>query len=454
LKKRADDRSLDRYLAEIKVVPLISQEEEQRLARRIKQGDKKSLNKLVEANLRFVVSIAKQYHTYGMEPLDLINEGNIGLMIAAQRFDETKGFKFISYAVWWIRQSILKSIAEQAHMVRMPLNRISDLSKSRKVREQLEQDLGRLPDDDEVAAAMGLDPANLAATIISGQGHLSLDNPFGSDGENNLLEVLEDVSVESPEEASQNQALKKLIEMSLAKLSEREGEVLRLYFGIGESRQYTLEEIGEMYQLTRERVRQIKEKAIRRLQFNKDLRQTRQNYEVPENFFSKTSLKSQPSGIQKKQDIQQGVNKENSKNERDVKRRDRDDKLADEMNAKRERQQQPAISQSPTRPEYQKAIAMGHLDEAGIVLMATSYLVLVDQLPAEQMFSLIRYYGFGGDPPLTWKQASQFEISIIEKKELALATLSKLSGDSYEKLRVLFNAFRQLKLAYYNISAE
>lgn len=265
LKYRDEDRSLDLYLREIGETPLITADEEVRLARRIKQGDKKALEKLTKANLRFVVSVAKQYQNQGLSLADLINEGNIGLIKAAKRFDETRGFKFISYAVWWIRQAILQALAEQSRIVRLPLNRVGTLHKIGKVSSQLEQDLGRIPSPEEIAKELELSEGEVSDTLKISNSHLSLDAPFSSSEDNSLIDVLEDEYQPSPDESLLSDSLKLEIEKALDSLTPREAEVINLYFGLNHEKPLTLEEIGARFSLTRERVRQIKEKAIRRL---------------------------------------------------------------------------------------------------------------------------------------------------------------------------------------------
>ena len=265
LKYRDEDRSLDLYLREIGETPLINAEEEVRLARKIKQGDKKALEKLTKANLRFVVSVAKQYQNQGLSLADLINEGNIGLIKAAKRFDETRGFKFISYAVWWIRQAILQALAEQSRIVRLPLNRVGTLHKIGKISSRLEQGLGRVPSPEEIADELELSAGEVSDTLKISNSHLSLDAPFSVSEDNSLIDVLEDEYQPSPDEALLDSSLRVEIEKALDTLTPREAEVINLYFGLKHEKALTLEEIGARFSLTRERVRQIKEKAIRRL---------------------------------------------------------------------------------------------------------------------------------------------------------------------------------------------
>ena len=262
---RDEDRSLDLYLREIGSTPLINAEEEVRLARRIKQGDKGALEKLTKANLRFVVSVAKNYQNQGLSLADLINEGNIGLIKAAKRFDETRGFKFISYAVWWIRQAILQALAEQSRIVRLPLNRVGTLHKIGKVSSSLEQAYGRNPSPDEIAKELELSESEVADTLKISNSHLSLDQPFSVSEDNSLIDILEDEYQPGPDEALLDMSLKLEIEKALDTLTPREAEVINLYFGLRSEKALTLEEIGARFNLTRERVRQIKEKAIRRL---------------------------------------------------------------------------------------------------------------------------------------------------------------------------------------------
>ncbi len=265
LKYRDEDRSLDLYLREIGETALINAEEEVRLARRIKQGDKTALDKLTKANLRFVVSVAKQYQNQGLSLADLINEGNIGLIKAAKRFDETRGFKFISYAVWWIRQAILQALAEQSRIVRLPLNRVGTLHKIGKISSRLEQSLGREASPEEIAKELELSEGEVSDTLKISNSHLSLDAPFSTSEDNSLIDILEDEFQPSPDEALLSASLRVEIEKALDTLTPREAEVINLYFGLNSEKALTLEEIGARFSLTRERVRQIKEKAIRRL---------------------------------------------------------------------------------------------------------------------------------------------------------------------------------------------
>jgi RNA polymerase primary sigma factor len=260
-----ESQSLDKYLQEIGRVELLDPDEEIDLARRIKKGDQKALEKLTKANLRFVVSVAKQYQNQGLSLGDLINEGNLGLIKAAKRFDETRGFKFISYAVWWIRQSILQALAEQSRIVRLPLNRVGALNKIGKAFSTLEQEFEREPSASELAEELDMSLFEVADTLkISGR-HLSMDAPFIQGEDNRLLDVIQDERTPMPDHSLVRESLSKEVERALGTLTEREAEVIRLYFGLGREHSLTLEEIGEKFQLTRERVRQIKEKAIRRL---------------------------------------------------------------------------------------------------------------------------------------------------------------------------------------------
>jgi RNA polymerase primary sigma factor len=260
-----ESASLDKYLQEIGKEDLITADQEVALARRIKEGDQAALEKLTKANLRFVVSVAKQYQNQGLSLPDLINEGNLGLIKAAQRFDETRGFKFISYAVWWIRQSILQALAEQSRIVRLPLNQVGSLNKINKAFSKLEQEFEREPSAEELAEVLEIPEEKIADTMrVSGR-HVSMDAPFVQGEDNSLLDVL--VNHDSPRADStlMNESLQKEIERSLSTLTERERDVVKLFFGIGMNHGLTLEEIGAKFDLTRERVRQIKEKAIRRL---------------------------------------------------------------------------------------------------------------------------------------------------------------------------------------------
>lgn len=260
-----ESQSLDKYLQEIGKVDLLTPDEEVELAKRIREGDRLALEKLTKANLRFVVSVAKQYQNQGLSLGDLINEGNLGLIKAAQRFDETRGFKFISYAVWWIRQSILQALAEQSRIVRLPLNRVGSLNKISKTFSELEQKFEREPSPEELAEVLEVTTSEVVDTLkISGR-HVSMDAPFVQGEENSLLDVLENDSEESPDTGLINESLRKEIQRALSTLTPREADVITLYFGLNGENALTLEEIGEKFNLTRERVRQIKEKAIRRL---------------------------------------------------------------------------------------------------------------------------------------------------------------------------------------------
>ncbi len=259
-----ESASLDKYLQEIGKEELISVEEEVELAQRIKKGDQAALEKLTRANLRFVVSVAKQYQNQGLSLPDLINEGNLGLIKAAEKFDETRGFKFISYAVWWIRQSILQALAEQSRIVRLPLNQVGSLNKINKAYSKFEQEHERRPSPEELADQLELPAEKVADTLrVSGR-HVSVDAPFVDGEDNSLLDVLINNDSPSADRALIDESLSREIERSLATLTEREADIIRMFFGIA-STEMTLEEIGEHFGLTRERVRQIKEKAIRRL---------------------------------------------------------------------------------------------------------------------------------------------------------------------------------------------
>lgn len=258
--------SLDRYLQEIGKVELITAEEEVALAIRIRNGDTKALEKLTKANLRFVVSVSKQYQNQGLSLPDLINEGNLGLIKAAQRFDETRGFKFISYAVWWIRQSILQALAEQSRIVRLPLNKIGTINKVRKTFNDLEQKYERDPQDHEIAELMDISVDEVKISMKNNGRHVSMDAPISNtDDSSNMYEVMCDNDIEDPDKVLINESLSKEIERTLLSLPAREAEVIRMFFGLNGKRQHSLEEIGHYFELTRERVRQIKEKAVRRL---------------------------------------------------------------------------------------------------------------------------------------------------------------------------------------------
>lgn len=260
-----ESQSLDRYLQEIGKVALISADVEVDLAKRIRQGDQVALEKLTKANLRFVVSVAKQYQHHGLTLGDLINEGNVGLIKAAMRFDETRGFKFISYAVWWIRQAILQALAEQSRIVRLPLNRVGSLNKLLKTFSVLEQKFEREPSANELAEFMNVPLDDVETSMRSASRHISVDAPFASGEDNTLLDVLENGSEETPDSLLMVDSLKLEVLRALATLTIREAEVLSCYFGLNDSKPMTLEEIGDRFKLTRERVRQIKEKATRRL---------------------------------------------------------------------------------------------------------------------------------------------------------------------------------------------
>lgn len=259
--------SLDKYLQEIGRVDLITAEQEVELARKIRNGDQQALEKLTKANLRFVVSVSKQYQSQGLSLPDLINEGNLGLIKAAQRFDETRGFKFISYAVWWIRQAILQALAEQSRIVRLPLNKIGVINKVNKTFSKLEQELEREPNLDEIATELELSESEVKESMKISARHISMDAPFLSSEEsgNNMYDVIEDEDAPCPENALFTASLCKEIARVLTTLTPREADIVKLYFGLDGSHALTLEEIAERFSLTRERVRQIKEKAIRRL---------------------------------------------------------------------------------------------------------------------------------------------------------------------------------------------
>lgn len=260
-----DAPSLDKYLHEIGKVQLITAEEEVHLAKKIKKGDQQALLLLINANLRFVVSVAKQYQNQGLSLPDLINEGNLGLIKAAQRFDETRGFKFISYAVWWIRQSILQALAEQSRIVRLPLNKIGNINKVNNAFAQLEQKFQREPTPQEISEVIDLAPKEIKEALKVSSRHVSMDAPLRPDEDNTLYDVLLASESLSPDAKLIGESLRKEIDRSLGTLSPRESDIIKLYYGLNGEPPYSLEEIGKLFNLTRERVRQIKEKAIKRL---------------------------------------------------------------------------------------------------------------------------------------------------------------------------------------------
>lgn len=260
-----DTLSLDKYLHEIGKVELLPAEKEVELAKRIKKGDKQALEILIKANLRFVVSVSKQYQNQGLTLPDLINEGNLGLIKAAERFDETRGFKFISYAVWWIRQSILQALAEQARIVRLPLNKIGSINKINKAFNKLEQEYQREPTVEEVANILGTTAELVTDALSYSTIHVSMDAPLREEEASDMYDVMLNEDSLNPEEQLMDNSLRLEIERSLTTLGEREAEILRCYFGLNGYQSYTLEEIGTEFGLTRERVRQIKEKAIKKL---------------------------------------------------------------------------------------------------------------------------------------------------------------------------------------------
>jgi RNA polymerase primary sigma factor len=271
-----ESQSLEKYLQEIGKVELITPEEEVRLATLIKQGDQKALDRLTKANLRFVVSVAKQYQNQGLSLPDLINEGNLGLIKAAQRFDETRGFKFISYAVWWIRQSILQALAEQARIVRLPLNKVGLSNRINKAYSALEQEFEREPTPEELADMLEMEVEEIAATLGVGGRHISMDQPLADGEDNTLVDVMENPNaVATDEELDHNESLKTEISRSLKTLTDRQQDVICYFFGIGVDHPMSLEDIGEKFNLTRERVRQIKDKAITKLRSNNRCRQLR-----------------------------------------------------------------------------------------------------------------------------------------------------------------------------------
>lgn len=272
-----DTKSLEKYFQEISKLELITAEEEVELARRIREGDQIALNTLVNANLRFVVSTAKQYQGSGLRLSDLINEGNIGLVKAAKRFDETRGFKFISYAVWWIRQAILQAISEQSRMVRLPLNKIGEISKIKKASTSLEQFYQRPPNALEIASELDMNTDQVKLAMKNSGKHVSMDAPFETGESSNLYNVIESKDATSPDANLMRDSLNTDMNQALKSLPDRESEVIRLYYGLGERTPKSLSEIGELFDLTRERVRQIREKAIRRLR-SKSHNQVLQSY--------------------------------------------------------------------------------------------------------------------------------------------------------------------------------
>ena len=260
-----ESQSLEKYLQEIGKVDLLTPEEEVDLAKRIKQGDQIALEKLTKANLRFVVSVAKQYQNQGLSLSDLINEGNLGLIKAAQRFDETRGFKFISYAVWWIRQSILQALAEQSRIVRLPLNKVGSLNKINKAFSRLEQAFEREPSSEELAGELEINAEEVETTLGVAARHVSMDAPFVEGEDNSLLDVLANSNPGTDAALEYKESLRREIDRSLGTLTERQCDVIKLYYGIGVEHPMSLEDIGEKFGLTRERVRQIKDKAINKL---------------------------------------------------------------------------------------------------------------------------------------------------------------------------------------------
>lgn len=263
-----ESKSLDKYLQDISKIDLITANEEVELAQRIRAGDEAALEKLTNANLRFVVSVAKQYQNQGLKLPDLINEGNVGLVKAAKRFDETRGFKFISYAVWWIRQSILQALAEQSRIVRLPLNKIGSINKIKKAFSYLEQTHERPPSAEEIAKELELSVSEVKQSMKNSGRHVSMDAPFKEGEDSNLYDVIKYGESPNPDQKLMHQSLNTEINRALETLSPREADVVKLYYGIGDKHSMTLEEIGQIFDLTRERVRQIREKAIRKLKHN------------------------------------------------------------------------------------------------------------------------------------------------------------------------------------------
>ncbi|MCF7804863.1 MAG: RNA polymerase sigma factor RpoD/SigA [Candidatus Marinimicrobia bacterium] len=262
---RYSSRTLDQYFTEIGNESLLTPEEEITLARLAREGQQEALDKILRSNLRFVVTVAKKYQNHGLSLEDLISEGNIGLIKAAKRFDETRGFKFISYAVWWIRQSILQAISQQSRIVRLPLNKVDAVSKMRKIYQELEKEFDREPTTEEIAEAMELTRDEIEDTIQAAERELSVDEPRGKDDATNLLEILPEMNTDEPGDELIDESLHHEVEEALATLDEREADIIRRYFGIGFDQPLTLEQIGSEYDLTRERIRQIKEKALQKL---------------------------------------------------------------------------------------------------------------------------------------------------------------------------------------------
>ncbi len=267
-----ESKSLEKYLQDVSKLPLITADEEVELAQQIRMGDKKALDKLVSANLRFVISVAKQYQNQGLKLSDLINEGNIGLVKAAKRFDETRGFKFISYAVWWIRQSILKSLAEQSRVVRLPLNRINTISKVKKAMSSLEQKHQRYPSNQELAKELDLTVDNIEESVRNASKNLSMDAPIKEGETSNLYSLVANKESTSPDKKLLLESLRSDVDKALDRLTEKEANIVRLYYGIGSFDSTSLFEIGEIFDLTRERVRQIKDRAIKRLRKSSETR--------------------------------------------------------------------------------------------------------------------------------------------------------------------------------------
>ncbi len=264
-----ESQSLEKYFNDVNKVDLLTVDEEVDLAKRIREGDQQALEKLVKANLRFVVSVAKQYQNRSLSLNDLINEGNLGLIKAAQKFDHTRGFKFISYAVWWIRQSIMQALAEQSRLIRLPLNRVGSINKINQAASMLEQELERVPTEQELADYLGLDVSEIKSALDSVTRQVSVDAPFGDDDSGSLLDVLEDKNVRGTDmDLTYSASLRVEVERSLSRLSERERQVIKMFFGIGCKEALSLEQIGEILDLSTERVRQIKEKALSRLRMS------------------------------------------------------------------------------------------------------------------------------------------------------------------------------------------
>lgn len=404
-KQEYDDRSLDIYLDDISKIGLITQDEEVRLSKLIQQGDKRALNKLVGANLRFVVSVAKSYQGMGLSLPDLINEGNIGLVKAAQKFDASRGFKFISYAVWDIRRAILTALSEHSRMIRLPQSQIMLLNKIYKATRVLRHRLGQEPSNEQIADFIGSTAEKVAEIISNDTKVLSLDAPFEDGDNSNLADILEDDALDASENLEKS-AEKKATIKSLTGLSPRDQEILMLHYGIEHEKSYTLKEIGDRFSLTRERVRQIRNKAILKLKKNSGLRAINND--------SGTCLIE------------------------DAKKKNIVIKSLDNPQKPKE-----------TKPENKETSSSSEKDvTSDIIEEVTAYLSFSDQLSPEEAQALFVYHGFGNKPPLRWTKIDKNIADILENKESALGKLAKLSSQhSYLSLRELFQKFRDIQLA-------